>query len=76
MLAPLIRQQSLCTRLVFTFMLVVLIPFVGTNLYCNWIISQVLQNQAVASALASLKLCRQQMESFLRRVVENLIFLS
>ncbi|VAW35536.1 hypothetical protein MNBD_CHLOROFLEXI01-3443 [hydrothermal vent metagenome] len=70
------QQQNLRTRLIFAFMLTVLIPLLGTSLYGNWITSQTLQSRAVEAAQADLHLRHLQMEETLRGVEENLLFLS
>ena len=75
-LSRLYQKLSLRTRLIFAFMIMVMIPLLGTSLYGNWITSQTLQNQAIESAQADLRLRRQQMEAALRGVAENLLFLS
>lgn len=75
-LTRLYQQQNLRTRLMFAFMLTVLIPLVGTSLYGNWITSQALQSRAVEAARADLHLRHLQIEETLKGVEENLLFLS
>jgi signal transduction histidine kinase len=70
------QRQNLRTRLIFAFMLTVLLPLLGTSLYGNWITSQTLQSRAVEAAQADLHLRHLQMEETLRGVEENLLFLS
>lgn len=75
-LTKLYQQQNLRTRLMFAFMLTVLIPLVSTSLYGNWITSQTLQSREVEAAKADLHLRHLQIEETLKGVEENLLFLS
>jgi signal transduction histidine kinase len=62
--------------LVTAFLIVVLVPVVGTGLYGNWITSRVLQARALDSATADLRQRADQIQQYLADVRADLIFLS
>ncbi len=72
----LLQRQSLRTKLILAFLLTVMLPLLGTSLYGNWITSRILQTQAINTAVTDLRLRRQQIESHLNGVREDLLFLS
>ena len=72
----LLQRQTLRTKLILAFLLTVLLPLLGTSLYGNWITSRILQTQAINTAVTDLRLRKQQIESHLNGVREDLLFLS
>ncbi len=70
---PLNRIQY---KLLIAFLIVVLLPLIGTGLYGNRITSRVLQNNALDNAKNEAALQAEQINSFLDSAEEDILFLS
>ncbi len=64
------------TKLVVAFLLVVLVPLVGTTLYGNWVTSRIISERAVESARNDVRLHAEQIASFLNHARGDVLYLS
>ena len=72
-LKPLNRIQN---KLLIAFLIVVLLPLIGTGLYGNWITSRVLQNSALNNAKNETTQQAERITAFLDNAQEDILFLS
>lgn len=70
---PFSRIQN---KLLIAFLVVVLLPLIGTGLYGNWITSQILQNNALDTAQNEISQRARQINAFLNNAKEDVLFLS
>jgi len=70
---PLNRIQN---KLLIAFLIVVLLPLIGTGLYGNWITSRVLQDSALNNAKNETTQQAEQITAFLDNAQEDILFLS
>ena len=74
-----VQAHILCSierKLAVAFMVVVLLPLLGTGLYGNWITSKILTERAVDAATADLEVRAGRIESYLAGVRGDLFYLS
>lgn len=72
-LKPLNRIQN---KLLVAFLVVVLLPLIGTGLYGNWITSRVLQESALNNAKNDTTQPAEQITAFPDNAQEDILFLS
>ncbi|HFQ93912.1 MAG TPA: HAMP domain-containing protein [Anaerolineae bacterium] len=68
--------KSIRTKLVVAFLLVVLVPLIGTALYGNWITSQAISQRAVESARHNVRMHAEQFAGFLNQVRGDVLYIS
>ncbi len=68
--------SSIERKLAAAFMVVVLIPLLGTAFYGNWITSKILTDRAIANATADLEVRAGRIESYLAGIQADLVYLS
>ena len=68
--------SSIERKLAAAFMIVVLLPLLGTGLYGNWITSKILTERSIDAATADLEVRASRVESYLAGVRNDLLYLS
>ncbi len=68
--------KSIRTKLVVAFLLVVLVPLIGTALYGNWITSQAISQRAVEAARHNVRMHAEQFAGFLNQVRGDVLYVS
>ncbi len=74
-----LQRHVLCSierKLAVAFMVVVLLPLLGTGLYGNWITSKILTERAIDTATADLEVRAGRIESYLAGIRGDLLYLS
>ncbi len=68
--------SSIERKLAVAFMIVVLLPLLGTGLYGNWITSKILTERGIEAATADLEVRASRIESYLAGIRGDLFYLS
>ncbi|MCP4424621.1 MAG: HAMP domain-containing protein [Chloroflexi bacterium] len=68
--------NNIRTKLIAAFLLIVLVPLIGTGLYGNWITSRVIRERAIEAARNDVRLHAEQVVSFLNHVRGDVLYLS
>ncbi len=64
------------TKLLAAFLIVVIVPLIGTGLYGNWVTSRIISERAVESARNDVRLRAEQIASFLNHVRGDVLYIS
>ncbi len=68
--------SNIRTKLIAAFLLIVLVPLIGTALYGNWITSRVISERVIESSRNDVRLYAGQVVSFLNHVRSDVLYLA
>ncbi len=64
------------TKLLAAFLIVVIVPLIGTGLYGNWVTSRIIRQREIESARNDVRLRAEQVAAFLNHVRGDVLYIS